>query len=451
MSDPAAGTWEAPGGHLEEGETPRAAALREWQEECGLPVVDGEFVASWTSPDGVYMGFVYEIPREADLDIFARRVGSDPDGDVDGTESIAWWDPQDLPGNPAIRPELAASLDDVLAALGHSPDSGTVSKESVNYRPSQDPARCCGTCSMIRPAPDGYTCTLVQGAIDPGAVCDEWDPAGEGEVAKAADDRGPKGWPGWEHDLTAAAWWATKVTAAAAAALPASKLQQLAREYLASHPAAPETGKRELNDEATAWLRQHAPDLSAALLPLIAGIIADAYAIGAFSAAAVTSGTRADTGTWEEPGDTSGAEERISDLGLGSDYADTTQSQQQDRAGQIAGGFLAAMGRTLADGLQSEADAGSLADSLRQAVDDHPLAAGLVLTVLTAVSALAAGAWYRSAGVRYGTWIGVIDERICPACLQNVASDPVPIGQAYPSGNAFPPVHGRCRCAVVPA
>ena len=104
MPDPAAGKFEMPGGHVEGTETPRAAATREWQEETGLNFPDGEWTGTWTSPDGIYQGFVYTIAREADLDIFDRQLGSDPDGDVTGSETIAWWDPADLPGNPAHPP-----------------------------------------------------------------------------------------------------------------------------------------------------------------------------------------------------------------------------------------------------------------------------------------------------------------------------------------------------------
>ena len=118
MPDPAAGKYEMPGGHLEQGESPRAAATREWQEETGLNFPDGEWTGTWTSANGIYQGFVYTIAREADLDIFARQLGSDPDGDVDGTETIAWWDPADLPDNPAVRPELLENISAVMSALG---------------------------------------------------------------------------------------------------------------------------------------------------------------------------------------------------------------------------------------------------------------------------------------------------------------------------------------------
>lgn len=448
MSDPAAGTWEAPGGHLEEGETPRAAALREWQEECGLPVVDGEFVASWTSPDGVYMGFVYEIPREADLDIFARRVGSDPDGDVDGTESIAWWDPQDLPGNPAIRPELAASLDDVLAALGHSPDSGTVSKESVNYRPSQDPARCCGTCSMIRPAPDGYTCTLVQGAIDPGAVCDEWDPAGEGEVAKAADDRGPKGWPGWEHDLTAAAHWAAVLVAALTAVIGKAQAERIARAWLSEHPdGLPDgQGRREATDAAAIWLATYldanGTDLTGTCQDHMPGIVADGWLIGGASAQAVTDDQRADWGGWQ-PGDDATARDRAEALGLGAGLGAALAASSQ-AAQEMARGYVTQMARALADGTLAGLGAAALGGAVFAALDDREYAARSVLAQLVIASGAAALAWYLARKVQQVAFVTAGDRRVCPRCDQCAAAGPYRLADAPEV-----PQHPACRCALV--
>jgi mutator protein MutT len=234
--DPAGGTWEFPGGHLEEGETPDEAAAREWQEETGITLPSGRWSdRSWTSPDGVYQGFVYMVASEDAVPAFDGRDSwinpDDPDGDQ--VEAIAWWDPAQLAGNPALRPELAANLGDVLAALGqpaggdeavcpcgtpvvydesngwqHADGSvshddgesvsgkmaavakaGKVSKASVNYRPASGPHRC-GTCTMFRPAEprgDDGRCTLVEGPVDADDTCDRWYPAGQ--VAKAGGAR----------------------------------------------------------------------------------------------------------------------------------------------------------------------------------------------------------------------------------------------------------------------
>jgi 8-oxo-dGTP pyrophosphatase MutT (NUDIX family) len=122
--DPAGGTWEFPGGHLEDGETPYQAAVREWQEETGLLLPAGQGgTGSWTAGDGIYQGFVLDIPVEAQLDLAGRdQVNNpdDPDGDI--TEAVAWWDPGHLAGLPSLRPELAGSLDAVAAALSPPQD-----------------------------------------------------------------------------------------------------------------------------------------------------------------------------------------------------------------------------------------------------------------------------------------------------------------------------------------
>jgi 8-oxo-dGTP pyrophosphatase MutT (NUDIX family) len=118
--DPASGTWEFPGGHVETGETARAAAVREWQEETGvlLPVESMMSLPpepAWAS--GVYAGFVLDVPSESMLNTAGDQVTNpdDPDGDV--VEALAWTDPSHLPGWPALRPELAGDLDAVLPAI----------------------------------------------------------------------------------------------------------------------------------------------------------------------------------------------------------------------------------------------------------------------------------------------------------------------------------------------
>lgn len=48
----APGTWGFPGGHIEDGETPGAAAVRECEEETGFAVPRGRFRHLYTSADG---------------------------------------------------------------------------------------------------------------------------------------------------------------------------------------------------------------------------------------------------------------------------------------------------------------------------------------------------------------------------------------------------------------
>lgn len=137
--DPAAGTWEFPGGHIDDDE-PVEAAKREWQEETGLDLPDGEVVGEWDSINGVYRGFVYRIPAEFAI---AARDGDmtnpdDPDGDH--VEAIAWWDAAHLRQNSAIRQELADNLAPMYEALAMGSkafDITTWSPERMAYEDEQ--------------------------------------------------------------------------------------------------------------------------------------------------------------------------------------------------------------------------------------------------------------------------------------------------------------------------
>jgi SPP1 gp7 family putative phage head morphogenesis protein len=185
-NDPASGMWEFPGGKLDPGEKPLAAAKREWAEETGRQVPDGDLIGGWTSPDGVYVGFVLEVPDEDTVPVDGGRgqVTNPDDPDGDQVEAIAWWDPALLRDNPAVRPELADDLDTVLAALALGAASAKrvkVSKNSVRYRAATDPDRSCGTCSMY----DDHACSLVAGVIDPADVCDRWEAAPVGKAGNA--------------------------------------------------------------------------------------------------------------------------------------------------------------------------------------------------------------------------------------------------------------------------
>ncbi|MFJ4084884.1 NUDIX domain-containing protein [Streptomyces iakyrus] len=126
--DPAAGTWEIPGGHLEDGEDPLAAALREWAEETGstLPGT-ASVVGSWTAPNGIYRGYVAVVPTEDSVPINAahdeRRVTNPDDPKGDATEVTAWWPIPALPDMPLLRRECRETPWALLAgaALPHAP------------------------------------------------------------------------------------------------------------------------------------------------------------------------------------------------------------------------------------------------------------------------------------------------------------------------------------------
>ncbi|WP_344603935.1 NUDIX domain-containing protein [Streptomyces glaucus] len=118
--DPAAGTWEWPGGHLEDGEDSLAAAVREWSEETGSTLPGAaSVVGSWVAPNGIYRGYVAVVPTEASVPINKprgeRRVANPDDPKGDATEVTAWWPITSLPDMPLLRPECREAPWELLA------------------------------------------------------------------------------------------------------------------------------------------------------------------------------------------------------------------------------------------------------------------------------------------------------------------------------------------------
>ena len=96
--------WELPGGGIEPGETPRAAAVRELEEETGHAAPHLDFVGLALfrlQPDrrlehaAVYTG------------VLAERVAFEPNDEI---ERVSWWDGEE-------RVPHLAGLDAVIARL----------------------------------------------------------------------------------------------------------------------------------------------------------------------------------------------------------------------------------------------------------------------------------------------------------------------------------------------
>jgi ADP-ribose pyrophosphatase YjhB (NUDIX family) len=398
--DPAGGTWEFPGGHLEGTETPLQGAWREWAEETGCIPPPGQQGGTWASPDGIYQGIVWAVPSEADVPVRSGALVANPDDpDGDCAEAIAWWDPANLPGNPVVRPELLASIDAVMAALG----------------------------------------------------CGDGEPDG---VAKAGGGQDPKGqgWPGWEYDEAAAAYWSALIAAAVAGTLTGDVLAQIAAAYLAAHPQqqgdAP--GKQDRNDAAYAWLAAFLAGLGVSLtLDAIAdGLVTDGYLIGVISAAALVAGERADTGGWK-PGGTQAARDRIDALGASTALGAIVALAAAKAAEAITGAYLGALSRIVA-GADGDAKPGDLAAELRTAVAGPGTVQGAVQTQITTACGNAAQDYYAGHEIDYGWWMTDPASNVCPVCQANEAAGRVPFGDPYPSGDRCEPAHPLCRCAVIP-
>ena len=400
--DPAAGCWEFPGGHLEGDESPLQGAWREWAEETGCIPPPGAQGATWTSPNGIYQGLVWTVPSEDCVPICGDRDQipnpDDPDGDI--TEALAWWDPAQLPGNPAVRQELLDDLDAVLAAL---------------------------------------EATLVAKAAAP-----KGDAPAEGASAN---------WPGWQHDEDAANHWAEQIATALKATLTVKAAEQLARDYLAQHQLPADGSKPDkaaLTAATAEWLAARQLDLAGPLAKILPKVHADGYLIGLLSAKAAAAGKRRlQLNSWT-PGDTDQARRTIADQDAEQGFDQLTDAAASDAQG-MADTRHDDLVRVLVAGLLAGATALVLAKSLRGALGSISAALGIAITEITRSSGLAALVGYRLAGVAQGQWVLDPSINTCPRCIANAAASPRTIGAAYPSGDSSPPVHPRCRCSVVPA
>lgn len=93
-TDPFAGCWALPGGFVEEGETPYAAALRELAEETALePAADLDLVGVYGDPGRDPRGWTVSVAYATALgydEIGALEAGSD-------ASDAAWHSVRDLP------------------------------------------------------------------------------------------------------------------------------------------------------------------------------------------------------------------------------------------------------------------------------------------------------------------------------------------------------------------
>ncbi|MFF1284296.1 phage portal protein [Streptomyces sp. NPDC058299] len=440
--DPAGGTWEFPGGHLEGDERPVAAAVREWSEEthCLLPFdPDGMATLAFTDPgwvSGIYAGYVYTIAAESMLDLGRRDQVTNPDDpDGDCVEAVAWWNPEQLRDNPSVRPELLVTLDMVLRALGDGEDS---------VCPCGMPCRFDDI--------DGWMHTDGSHGHDDGESVSE-----KLAVAKAARpkgdgaDEGSARWPGWTMDLKAIAHWVPRIIDALRGAVNA---RSIAEAWLGLNPRSSASRKadrlRDLNEEAGRWLEKNAPDLAAAIRETIGGVYADGYVIGALCAesAMTAGGAVIDWGNWT-PGDTKAARLLLGATGDGAgleillrDSGVTIRS--------IAATRLKALGRLLAEGAERGDSPTTLAKAIEGLLSNASRAEMIATTELCRAVSQASLRTYIANGIEFVEWASAGDGRVCPTCFDNVDGGPRRPGTFFPSGQTAPPGHPWCRCALVP-
>lgn len=167
-TDPASGLWEFPGGSIDPGEDPQAAAWREFQEETGVALPDSVTVADgWRSPNGVYQGYVATVPAETDIPVnpdTAARADNPDMVDAAAPEVAAWFDPAAIPDMPALRPEVKDTPWDLIAAAGTDTATQAAGQTYAIPFPGQDTPAQDGAAPSDDTAPDA-------GAEDQGNGC----------------------------------------------------------------------------------------------------------------------------------------------------------------------------------------------------------------------------------------------------------------------------------------
>ena len=105
------------------------------------------------------------------------------------------------------------------------------------------------------------------------------------------------------------------------------------------------------------------------------------------------------------------------------------------------------LGTRLADALSQGLTNDQTASLLDQVMNDPSRSLMIARTETARASSVAARNLYETSNVEYVEWL--VAEG-CSDCQENADASPIPIDATFPSGDAEPPAHPNCMCALAP-
>jgi 8-oxo-dGTP pyrophosphatase MutT (NUDIX family)/phage portal protein BeeE len=421
--DPAAGTWEFPGGHLDPGEDPVDAATREWSEESGLQwPADAAMSGEWSSPDGSYVGLIFKVPAEASIPI---NTGDGEDG-----ETLAWFDPAHLEGFPALRAELAAQLpaEELAKAMRRELQMWRSNTRSRLKR-GDAPRRFDGE-HLSTDLVDGIYAVLKSAATEDAAntVFDAAIGATAGGFPKVPTppswrDSPPVTTPYHSIDLPLTDHYTPLIREALGGTLTHEQLVALIG---AQHPQVASTSL------ASALTQNANPE---PLAEVLNALWAESYRAGD-SAARVQMGIDVTALDGFAPG-------LLGPMPTGLSWTEAIVRANIELRG-VTNTTMNKLGGLIVDGLADGVPVQKLARDLTAYLKDGNRAELIAHTEMARMATLGSEAAYRQQGI--SEWNLVISSGACPVCVDIFSRNPHRIGDS----GSMPPVHPRCRCAMAP-
>jgi 8-oxo-dGTP pyrophosphatase MutT (NUDIX family) len=467
--DDAAGCWEFPGGHIEPGDvSPLNAARREWMEETGMVTPPGELVGQWTS--GVYQGFVWLIQSEAALPINRGDAIVNPDDpDGDNVETVAWFDPDDLPDMPSLRPELAdsapwkevAGTDRMVKALRKWRDNtrtrvGRGQLPRTFTSPDLPVPVVKAVWPHLQTARDRSAVDAVFDTVIEAVVSGPKAPAHR-EVRKGWRDRPVNAQPQHDIDLQIIDEWTPRIADALRRVFTRTVLRSMVRASV----------HRVRKDEAASddEITGTGSDVGLSIRDIMNGVDTtpletavtqlwfDAYVRGAAAATVqldvrnvlnlqAAPGLLRDYTDWSKwrPGDPIAAD-KLRNGGLAQLMADANV-----RFTGIARTSAQGIADTISDGLSVGDSIDAITTAVFNYADGFDMARAELVAVTETARAVTAATMdtYTANGIEQ--WDLVTSVGACQICLDVEAANP----HSVDGGDQQPPLHPRCRCAASP-